>query len=92
MFGDTLTDLKATTYGFIVYIFMFIGAIVAPILCLIYGILALVPTGPFDHQNITLGVTFIVLSLVGIMSVGGCIGGAIIGAIIGSPIACCCNA
>jgi len=64
-----------------------IGAVVAPILALIYGILVLVPAGPFDHRDVTMGVVLIVLSLFAVMSligyfVGFCLGYMICGIVV----------
>jgi len=47
----------------------YICAIVAPILGITFGILALVPAGPFDHKDVTLGVGLIVLSVITFISI-----------------------
>lgn len=71
--------------------FGLIGMVLATVISLIYGILALVPAGPFTVQNIPIGVTLTVLSSCGVMAAVGFMAGALLGYIIGTPIACCNN-
>lgn len=76
-------------FGAIVTIFAWLGALVGEALCIIYGIFALLPAGPFEKQNLTLGVILLVLSGVGLSGIVGAIGGLIAGSIIVSPVLCC---
>jgi hypothetical protein len=81
--GCAITTTTITN-SFITF-FVYLGAITAQTLFLVYGIMALIPTGPFDHQNISLGVTLIVLATVGIAAACGSIAGILIGTIIYLP-------
>jgi hypothetical protein len=69
---------------FIAYTFGFVGFVIG----IIYGILAIVPSGPFKEKDVTLGVVLIVLSVLGV------IGGAIycvVAIILMLLEACCCK-
>ncbi len=79
----------SSAYTLCITAFAWVGASITGIICLIYGILALVPSGPFEEKDVTFGVTFIVLSLTGVMELGGAIAGVIVGAILGLPIYFC---
>ena len=52
-------------------IFAFLGAIAGEALFLTYGVLAVIPGGPFETRNLGLGVSFIVISCVGLAGIGG---------------------
>lgn len=69
----------------------YIGVFLGTVLGLVYGILALVPAGPFIVQNIPVGVTLIVLSVCGLMAIGGIIAGILAGLLISTPYAMYCN-
>ena len=73
---------------FIIF-FAWLGAIAAEVLFLVYGILAVIPAGPFVQQNLGLGIPLIVLAGVGIAGIAGAIAGAIGGSILCSPLLCC---
>ena len=82
-------DFVSPVYCFIIQVFMGFCSVITTCLGLIYGILALIPTSPFDHQNLSLGIILIVLSCLGIIGLVGAIVGAIIGFIISFPIVYC---
>lgn len=52
----------------IMSIFAYLAALTASTVSLTYGILALIPSGPFITQNLTVGIMLIVLSVTGIMA------------------------
>jgi uncharacterized membrane protein YdjX (TVP38/TMEM64 family) len=83
-YGFFVTTTFETNNNFNKFL-VYLGAITSQVLFLVYGIMALIPTGPFDHQNISLGVTLIVLATVGIAAACGSIVGMIIGTIIYLP-------
>lgn len=64
------------------------GAATLPITAVVLGILALVPSDPFDHRNVTAGVLLIVLGLAGVGELVGFVAGAIPGAVIGGMVGC----
>ncbi len=68
------------------YIFGYAGAIIAEICFIILGILALIPSKPFETRDVTFGVVSLVLSFVGVIAIAGALVGALIGAIIGAVI------
>lgn len=76
-------------YKVLITVFAYIGAVIFGIGSLILGILALVPSAPFNEQNITLGIILIVLSVTGITELTGAIIGALIGIILCIPIIFC---
>jgi uncharacterized membrane protein len=80
-------------YALSVEFCVILGAIVGESLCLIYGIYAVIPAGPFEQQNLALGVPLIVLGSIGIGALAGAIAGCITGGIVCSPLLCrnCCN-
>lgn len=49
------------------YIFSILIAFISAILGLIYGILMLVPAAPFETKMVGLGITLIVLSVIGVL-------------------------
>jgi hypothetical protein len=75
-------------YGFFLTFFVYLGALAGEALFLTYGILAVIPAGPFEHQNLGLGVPLIVLGVIGIAAIGGAIAGLITGGILCSPLIC----
>lgn len=75
-------------YGFFVTFFVYLGCLAGEALFLIYGILAVIPAGPFEHQNLSLGVPLIVLAGVGIAGIAGAVAGLIGGGILCSPCIC----
>ena len=75
--------------GVIMNIFSYLGAITASVVGLIYGIFALIPVAPFSTQNVSVGVTLIVLSVFGVMAIVGLWTGLLVGFIFGSPLLCC---
>jgi hypothetical protein len=50
-------------YGFFLTFFVYLGALAGEALFLTYGIMAAIPTGPFQQQNLGLGVSLIVLGV-----------------------------
>ena len=75
-------------YSLTIFIFAIIGFFVGEIIGLTYGIFALIPTGPFEEKNSSLGIVLIVLTSFGITGLGGAVSSAIVGSIIASPIRC----
>ncbi|BFI13499.1 hypothetical protein MPTK1_4g18025 [Marchantia polymorpha subsp. ruderalis] len=47
------------------------GGFVAFVLFLLFGVFALVPAGPFEEREITLGIVLVVLGSTGAASIGG---------------------
>lgn len=74
--------------GIITTFFVYIGCLAGFVLFLIYGIFSVVP-GSSIPQNLALGITLIVLAVVGVGSLAGMIAGALVGGIIGAPIGAC---
>lgn len=77
-------------------IFAVLGALAGEALFLTYGIMALLPTGPFEERNETLGIVLIVLAGVGAAAFGGTIAGVIAGIMLGGSTGmlldyCCSN-
>ena len=70
-------------------IFAMIGIIVAQTFSILYGIHALVPSGPFKERNYAVGITLLVLSMTGPNMIVGAIGGLIIAGIIYLPYYLC---
>lgn len=83
----TLT-IGSGIYGFFITLFVYLGALAAEALFLTYGIMAVIPAGPFQQQNLGLGVPLIVLAGVGIAPLGGALAGLIAGCIVCSPLSC----
>lgn len=75
-------------YGMFLIFFAYMGILAGEALFLTYGILAVIPAGPFEHQNLSLGVPLIVLAGVGIAGLAGMIAGLISGGILCSPMCC----
>ena len=75
-------------FGVFLTLCMYGGALAGETVCLTYGILAVIPAGPFDHQNLSLGISLIVLGGVGIAALGGAIAGLISGGIVCAPVCC----
>ena len=64
-------------------------ATAATVVLLVFGILALVPAGPFDSRNIVVGVVLVVLAGTGVAGFAGGILGFGVGAALGAPFECC---
>ena len=69
-----------------VWIFGYICSAIITIISLIYGILMVIPAGPFDSTHIATGITLIVLSIFGVISGVGLLIGCLIGGIICLPL------
>lgn len=73
----------------------FIGGLASFVLFILFGVFALVPAGPFDDRNKTLGVILVVLGATGVASLGGylacAVPGAVAGLIIDKSIDRCCS-
>ncbi len=82
-----MTDIAVGTATVLAYIMASVSAIT----CLVIGILALVPSAPFEEQDVTTGVVLIVCSLTGPIALAGAAGGFIIGYIIGLIMSCLCG-
>ncbi len=76
-------------YVLFITIFAYMGAAMGGIIGLIFGILALVPSEPFNEQDVSLGVVLIVLSVTGVMELAGAIAAGLASAIFGLPILYC---
>lgn len=64
----------------------FVAGLSATVLLLVYGILALVPSGPFHHRDVPAGVVMIVLSGTFIAAVVGALVGFLFGGLLGLPV------
>ena len=79
----------STAYISFIQIFAITCSVITSCLGLIYGIFALIPITPFDHQNLSLGIVLIILSCLGVLAFGGALIGLIIASIIGVPFLFC---
>jgi hypothetical protein len=82
------TQFGTGIYGLFLTLFAYMGFLAGEALFLTYGILAVIPAGPFQHQNLALGVPLIVLAGIGIAGLAGMIAGLISGGILCSPMCC----
>lgn len=64
-------------------------ATAATVILLVFGILALVPGGPFDSRHLTAGIVMVVLAGTGVAGLAGAAIGFGFGAALGAPLECC---
>ncbi len=69
-------------------LFVYLGALTAEVLVLTYGVLAVIPAGPFEIRNLELGVPLLISGCIGLALLCGALVGGFVGGILGSPIMC----
>jgi hypothetical protein len=76
-------------YGIVIMLFVYLGALTVEVLVLTYGVLAVIPAGPFEIRNLALGIPLLVSGCIGLALFCGALVGALVGGILGSPLMCC---
>lgn len=73
-------------YGTIVTLCMYLGALSGFVVSLLFGIFALVPIDPFDEKNLSLGISLVVITGVGLSAIIGGLVGVCLGCLVASPV------